>query len=89
MFTKIRKIPLSDLLTYAFSVGVVLIWIFAPETNIYLLLGMSLLALALNIMLFGARKIRRKNAAVIKKASDARERIGEDDNTNQKDKYYF
>jgi hypothetical protein len=89
MFSKIRKIPLADLLTYAFSVGVVLIWVFAPETNTYLLLGLSLFAVALNIMLFGAKKLRRKNEAMIKKAAEARERVGETDNTDQKDKYYF
>jgi L-asparagine transporter-like permease len=89
MFTKIRKVPLSDLLTYAFSVGVVLIWVFAPETNILLLLGMTLFAIALNIMLFSAKKLRKKNEAMVKQAEAAREHIGDSDDTNQKDKYYF
>ncbi|MDR0943271.1 MAG: hypothetical protein LBM41_01950 [Ruminococcus sp.] len=89
MFTKIRKVPLSDLLTYAFSVGVLLIWIFAPETYIILRLGLLLFAVALNIMLISARKLRRKNAELLKQAEAAREHIGDDDNTEQKDKYYF
>jgi L-asparagine transporter-like permease len=89
MFSKIRKIPLSDLLTYAFSAGVVLIWVFAPETNIMLLLGLSFLAVALNIFLYGAKRVRRKNEEIIKKADEARQRVGESDDTEQKDKYYF
>ncbi|MDR0903838.1 MAG: hypothetical protein LBM59_04330 [Ruminococcus sp.] len=88
---KKRKIPLGDLLTIFFIVAVGLMWVFADDLkiNVITLIGLSVFALALMINFVAARKVRRKTDALIKKVDEVREHIGEDDNTNQKDKYYF
>ncbi|MDR0974927.1 MAG: hypothetical protein LBL80_04455 [Ruminococcus sp.] len=86
-----RRIPLGDVLTVFFIVAVGLMWVFSDklEINIISLLGLTVFAIALMINFVAARKARRKTNELIKKVDEVREHIGEDDDTNQKDKYYF
>jgi uncharacterized membrane-anchored protein YitT (DUF2179 family) len=86
-----RKVPLGDILTMFFIVAVGLMWVFSDELeiNVFTLIGLTIFALALMVNFVAARKARRKTAALVKKVEEVREHIGEDDNTEQKDKYYF
>jgi uncharacterized membrane-anchored protein YitT (DUF2179 family) len=86
-----RKVPLGDILTIFFIVAVGLLWVFSEELDIsvYTLIGLTIFALALMVNFVAARKARRKTAALVKKVEEVRTHIGEDDDTTQKDKYYF
>ncbi|MDR0987288.1 MAG: hypothetical protein LBL98_06330 [Ruminococcus sp.] len=86
-----RKIPLGDILTVFFIVAVGLMWVFADRLgiNVITLIGLTIFAVALMINFVAARKARRKTAELTRKVEEVRTHIGEDDNTNQKDKYYF
>jgi uncharacterized membrane-anchored protein YitT (DUF2179 family) len=86
-----RKIPLGDILTIFFIVAVGLMWVFSDrlEINVITLIGLTIFALALMVNFVAAKKARRKTTELIKKVDEVREHIGEDDDTEQKDKYYF
>jgi uncharacterized membrane-anchored protein YitT (DUF2179 family) len=88
---KKRRIPLGDILTIFFIVAVGLMWVFSEELqfNVITLIGLTIFAVALMINYVAAKKARRKTTELVKKVEEVREHIGEDDDTEQKDKYYF
>jgi membrane protein implicated in regulation of membrane protease activity len=86
-----RRAPLGDILSLGFLIAVALMWIFsdAINANPVTLLILTVLALLLIINMMTARKNRRKIEQTLREVDELREHIGDKDDTDERDKYYF
>jgi ABC-type transport system involved in cytochrome bd biosynthesis fused ATPase/permease subunit len=86
-----NKRKLGDILSVLFPIAVALLWIFAEEINADtgLLIMLSGLALLLIVSWITVRKSRRKLDNSLQNLDELRRHIGDTDDTDQKDKYYF
>jgi membrane protein implicated in regulation of membrane protease activity len=89
-----KRFPLGDILTAMFPIAVALLWIFADDVNAdpAVLVVFSGLAVILIISWVAARRRRRqlaKKQRSVEKLRSQSGQVGEDDDTDLKDKYYF
>jgi membrane protein implicated in regulation of membrane protease activity len=86
-----RRAPPGDILSLVFLVAVGLMWVFADSINAnpITLLILTVLALLLIINMLAARKRRRKIDQTLRDVEKLRKHIGDTDDTDERDKYYF